>query len=210
MNGLYVKNDKISPIGYFRKPVDVAKLSDNPTFRMSPNGFQLTELEEALLLANGGKFYADDERADMVDWLGQSGDVREGVVMNHSFIIYRRAVDGEAYKQLWEMAQHNPTIHRVLQQKPRWGLDFSVEYIKPDGTMFEIIHWEYDTTDYGAIEELRERYQEKFLTTDWEAGAKYLLSKKHEWIDLGWFPQSKYKCDFFGLVPENFGQVLWK
>ena len=40
--------------------------------------------------------------------------------------------------------------------------------------------------------------------------AQALLAKKHEWHGLAWFPQSRYKCDYFGMIPENFGQVLWR
>lgn len=210
MTLLYLANDCLETQGYYSEPCDTTRLSDDPTCLMGPNGFDLTELEVALVRANRGRLYKDCIPAQKDLWIAQDPDVRQGVVLNHSFLLYRRAYDGNAGQQLWNMAQQDPRIHRVAQQRPRWGLDISLEYILADGTVFEIIHWEYDTDIWEDVEEKRQRYQNLFLTTDWEDGAKRLLARKSEWHHLGWFPQSKYKCDYFGLIPENFGAVLWR
>jgi hypothetical protein len=210
MSSLSLANSYLEPLGYYSKPCDTTGLSADPTYLMGPNGFDLTELEVALVLANGGRLYRNTVPAQKDEWIVQDSDTRSGVVLNHSYLLYRRAYDGEAGDQLWRMAQHDPRIHRVAQQRPRWGVDISLEYIQADGTVFEIIHWEYDTDSWHDVEEKRQRYQDIFLSTDWEDGAKKLLAKKSEWHHLGWFPQSKYKCDYFGLIPENFGAVLWR
>lgn len=207
---LTVENSLLEPLGYYDQPCDESKLSDDPTYLMAPNGFSLTELEVELVRANKGSFYSDDDLAQKSNWFVQAPMAKQGIVMNHSFMLYRRAYNGQAAEQLWNMAQTDPRIHRVLQQRPRWGLDISLEYILPDGTMFEILHWEYDSDQWEPIEELRQRYEPKILAIDWEDGAQQILKRKAEWHHLSWFPQSKYKCDYFGFVPENFGQVLWK
>ena len=207
---LSIQNSILEQLGYYDKPCDESKLSDNPAYLMAPNGFSLTELEIELIRAAGGSFYSETDIAQKTDWFAQAPDVKQGVVMNHSFMLYRRGYEGEASEQLWRMSATNPRIHRVLQQRPRWGLDISLEYILPDGTMFEILHWEYDSDQWEPIEELRQLYEPKILAIDWEDGAQQMLKRKDEWHQLGWFPQSKYKCDYFGFIPENFGQVLWK
>ena len=207
---LIIQNSNLEQLGYYNKPCDESKLSDNPTYLMDPNGFSLTELEIELIRSAGGSFYSESDIAQKIDWFAQTPDAKEGVVMNHSFMLYRRGYEGEASEQLWRMSATDPRIHRVLQQRPRWGLDISLEYILPDGTMFEILHWEYDADQWEPIEELRQLYEPKILSIDWEDGAQQMLKRKDEWHHLGWFPQSKYKCDYFGFVPENFGQVLWK
>jgi hypothetical protein len=205
----YLIDGVIDPTGYYDAPF-TDNISNDPVALYAPNGFTLTELEIALVKANRGEFYQPDDFSQRKDWIGQTDTPREGVVMNHSHILYRRAYSGEALQQLLKLADDNPTIHRVIQQRPRWGLDFCVEWIDRSGNVFEILHWEYDTFNYEEIEELRQRYEEKFMTTDWEAGARYLLAKKSEWHGLGWIPQSTYKCNYFGVIPENFGQVPWK
>jgi hypothetical protein len=106
MNQLYLTQNKIESTGWYNRPCDASLLSDNPTYLMGPNGFELTELEIEL-------------------------------------------------------------------------------------------------------EEIRERYEPLFLNTDWQDGAKEIFKRKDDWINLGFFPQSKYKCEYFGLIPENFGEVRW-
>ena len=209
MNNLYVNCDIIETNPYYYKPCSEDVLSDDPTLDFDPNGFGLTELEIELIKANDGKFYRPDYLTQKIDWLAQPL-TKSGIVLNHSFILYRRAYDGNAADFLWKLAQKDPRIHRVLQQRPRFGLDICVEYIQPDGTIFEVLHWEYDSINPEEIEYFRNLYQDKFLNTDWEHAAQQLLNKKSEWHHLPWFPQSKYKCDYFGVIPENFGQVLWK
>lgn len=209
MNGLYLNCEIVEKNAYYSNPCSPDVLSDDPTLDFDPNGFGLTELEIELIRANGGSFYRPDYLTQKTDWLAQPL-TKSGIVLNHSFILYRRAYDGQAADFLWSLAQKDPRIHRVLQQQPRFGLDLCIEYIQPDGTIFEVLHWEYDNVDPEHIEYYRQLYQDKFLNTDWEFAAKQMLQKKHEWHHLAWFPQSKYKCDYFDIIPENFGQVLWK
>lgn len=209
MNKLYVSCDRVEKNAYYSLPCSKEVLSNDPTLDFDPNGFGLTELEIELIRANKGSFYREDYLTQKTDWLAQP-ETKSGVVLNHSFILYRRAYEGQAEEFLWSLAQEDPRIHRVLQQRPRFGLDLCVEYIQPDGTIFEVLHWEYDSVDPEHIEYMRQQYQDKFLNIDWEYAAQQLLAKKHEWHGLAWFPQSKYKCDYFGIIPENFGQVLWK
>jgi hypothetical protein len=207
MNKLYLTQNKIESTGWYNKPCNKSLLSDNPTYLMGPNGFELTELEIELVKSNDGKFYSDDVKVQKSDWITQP-DTKEGVVLNHSFILYRRSYNGDAGIQLQKMSLKDPRINRIVKQKPRWGLDISLEFIDKDN-VFEIVHWEYDTDSYEKIEELRDRYEPLFLNTDWQDGAKEIFKRKDEWINLGFFPQSKYKCEYFGLIPENFGQVRW-
>jgi hypothetical protein len=51
--------------------------------------------------------------------------------------------------------------------------------------------------------------EETILKVDWEFAAKTLISKKDEWINLGFFEQSKYKTDFFNLPEERFKMIAW-
>ena len=45
MNGLFLTQNKIESTGWYNKPCNESLLSDNPTYLMGPNGFELTELE---------------------------------------------------------------------------------------------------------------------------------------------------------------------
>lgn len=209
MNELFLNCTTVETNIYYSQPCSTESLSDDPTLDFDPNGFGLTELEIELVRANNGQFYRPDYLTQKTDWIAQP-TTKSGIVLNHSFILYRRAYIDDAADFLWHMAKQDPRIHRVLQQRPRIGLDLCIEYIQPDGTIFEVLHWEYDSVNPEEIEHYRQLYQDRFLNMDWEFAAQQLLVKKHEWHDLAWFPQSKYKCDYFGIIPENFGQVLWR
>jgi len=48
------------------------------------------------------------------------------------------------------------------------------------------------------------------LAQDWQDMALRLLDRKSEWHHLGFFEQSDYKTNFFGIEKERFKMVLWK
>jgi hypothetical protein len=74
----------------------------------------------------------------------------------------------------------------------------------------ELLHFEYDSCNLNEIQEVKGIVEETISKADWEAVAKYLIARKHEWIDLEFFKQSKYKTDFFGLPEERFKINAWE
>ena len=111
---LYLATDLLESQGYYSQTCDADSLSADPTYLMGTNGFDLTELEVALVRANQGRLYRDTVPAQKDDWIAQDPAVSSGVVLNHSYLLYRRAYTGDAERQLWHMSQKNPRIHRVL------------------------------------------------------------------------------------------------
>jgi hypothetical protein len=74
----------------------------------------------------------------------------------------------------------------------------------------ELLHFEYDSYSFSEIQDVKGIVEETLARTDWDLVAQILLEKKHEWIDLEFFEQSKYKTDFFGLPAERFKQNAWE
>ena len=116
----------------------------------------------------------------------------------------------EALEQLKSWANDLPLLHKVIAMRPKWGLDFSMDYADSAGNSFEVLHWEWDSFDYYQVLEIKERIEPVLLSIDWEDGAKRLLVRKDEWHSLDFFGQSDYKCNFFGVPKEQFKMVLWK
>ena len=109
-----------------------------------------------------------------------------------------------------QFAEKCPLVHKVLQIRPKWGLDFSIDYADAEGNVFEVLHWEWDSFDYKEIKE-KKKYMDDFLQAqDFDEMALRLLDKKSEWHHLGFFEQSDYKTQFFGIEKERFKMVLWK
>lgn len=150
--------------------------------------------------------------------------VRGNVIsLNHSMLLERKGYNGEALQQLKTFAKRNPLLYKVINIKPKWGLDFSLDYVgvnessselmSLDGeenvTAFEIFHHEYDSFDYNEIINVKQKLEAKILSTDFETAVIDLAKRKNEWFNLEFFEQSAWKCRYFGVPNERFKMVVW-
>lgn len=194
-------------MGYYDQTVKIS-LDHGPNLvkHFAVNGFELTTLEQHYRTAN--QDHSDYYEANKLDWFLQE-QVCEGIVLNHSFLLWRKGYQDLAAEQLSNWCVQWPIYHKVLQIRPKWGLDFSVESVSSTGTVFEILHFEHDFFEYDRCIEMQLAYQQLFISADWQDLAQSVYRRRAEWEHLGFFEQSKWKCEFFGVVPENFGQTIW-
>ena len=122
----------------------------------------------------------------------------------------RKGYSGEALAQLKSWTEYRPHFHKLVAMKPKWGLDFSIDYCDREGNVFELLHWEYDGFEYDEIADKKERMEGFLLNQDWDDRARTMLERKDEWHKLGFFEQSEWKTRFFGIDKERFKMVLWK
>jgi hypothetical protein len=94
--------------------------------------------------------------------------------------------------------------------RPKWGLDFSMDYVDREGNCFEILHWEWDSFIHDEIQEIKLIIQEKLSTIDWQDAGLQILKNKEKWHSLDFFAQSDWKCNYFGIPKERFKMVIWK
>lgn len=132
-----------------------------------------------------------------------------GAHINHAAIFERKGYKEWALFQLREFAQQHPIAYKVINIKPKWGVDLSIDYVDFDGNTFEVLHFEYDVFNYEEAAKVKEKVEEIVLATDWNDAAKALLAKKDEWISLDFFAMSEYKCKYFGLPAEKFKETIW-
>ena len=118
--------------------------------------------------------------------------------------------EGEALKQLQGWAPNNTHLYKLINMKPKWGLDFSIDYCDREGNVFELLHWEYDGFQHDEIAENKTAMEQFLKQQDWQDRAKTMLERKSEWHHLGFFEQSEWKTRFFGIEKERFKMVLWK
>ena len=93
--------------------------------------------------------------------------------------------------------------------RPKWGLDFSMDYVDRTGNAFELLHWEWDSFDYEEICTIKTQVEPILKNIDWADAANALLARKNEWFDLDFFAQSDWKCKYFGIIRERFKMVIW-
>lgn len=208
-----LSKNNFNPNPYYTLPIDLDESIDlkSTIDTFDQNGFDLTDLE--ILYAK--KMDLDIKKVRHThfvlkdDWFTAEPTDR-GCHINHAVIFERKGFAGAAKEQMIELADKCPLIHKVLQIKPKWGLDFSVDYADAQGNVFEVLHWEWDTFDFEEIQQKKKQMDIFLLSQDWDKMAKQLLDRKEEWYKLGFFEQSDYKTKFFGIEKERFKMVIWK
>ena len=196
-------SEPIAKILYVPTPADL-ELFDQ-------NGFDLTVLEQhyAYSNLNKSKKHRDHRHALKQPWFTQDDSI-VGPVLNHSLLFERKGYQGQARDQLLHWAKSLPLVHKVIAVRPKWGLDFSMDYVDHAGNAFEILHWEWDSFDYTEIEAVRKIVEPMLASIDWHDAARHLLNTKSKWHHLDFFAQSDWKCNYFGIPREKFKMVCWE
>ena len=213
MSYLGITNYKFDPNGYWENPI--SKMLYIPTADdlelFDQNGYDLTVLEQHFAESNNAKTKKHREhiRALKESWFVQDPAI-EGAVLNHSLLFERKGYRGEALEMLKYWAKALPLVNKIIAMRPKWGLDFSMDYVDREGNAFELLHWEWDSFDYEEIEAVRKEIEPVLLSINWGDAAKDLLKYKPQWHHLDFFAQSDWKCNFFGIPKERFKMVIWR
>lgn len=174
------------------------------------NGYRLTKLESHYAGANNHLTVNHRHEVSLrQDWFVDDKPLT-GPHLNHAYLFERKGYEGEALEQLKEFAKQTNLIHKLVNYKGKWGIDFSMDYVDTFGNSMELLHFEYDSYFISEIQEIKGIAEEIIAKVDWEAAARYFLIRKYEWIDLEFFEQSKYKTDYFGLPAERFKINAWE
>jgi len=186
-------------------PKDTVELFDQ-------NGYDLTRLEQLYAVANSANTtkHRNSEHITLRQQWFTDDSPEFGPHINHAFMFERKGYTGEALEQLKAWAEYRPHFHKLIAMRPKWGLDFSIDYCDREGNVYELLHWEYDGFEYNEIADKKEKMEGFLLNQDWDEQAKTMLERKEEWHGLGFFEQSQWKTKFFGIDKERFKMVLWK
>lgn len=124
-------------------------------------------------------------------------DSDQELVLDHCMLLERYGFIGPAKSQLINAIEQKPIVQKLLSIVPKWGVDFSLDYITPDICM-EVIHIEQDFHDYDEAVQVTNNLQKFIEGTDWLEGAKELIKCKDVWAELSSDDHSDYKAEFFG------------
>ena len=186
-------------------PKEVVELFDQ-------NGYDLTKLEQLYAVANGATTtkHRNSEHITLRKTWFTDDAPESGPHINHAYMFERKGYAGDALSQLTAWSQYRPHFHKLIAMRPKWGLDFSIDYCDRDGNVFELLHWEYDGFEYNEIADKKEKMEEFLINQDWDEKAQTMLERKEEWDSLGFVEQSEWKTKFFGIDKERFKMVLRK
>ena len=213
MSTVVITDSEFDPNGYWDQPIE--KLLYQPTIDdldlFDQNGYDLTQLEQHFAYGNRVKprKHREHLRALKQDWFTQS-PVSEGAHLNHSLLFERKAYTGAALEELQFWARTLPLVNKVIALRPKWGLDFSMDYADRKGQVFEVLHWEWDSFVHEETQAIKEIAEPILLAIDWDEAAQKILKHKEQWHHLDFFAQSHWKCDYFGIPRERFKMVAWQ
>lgn len=206
-------DNRLDPNGFWDQPI--TKMLFKPTADdvalFDQNGYDLTVIEQHFAYGNfkTPKPHREHIRALKQDWFIQD-PTTSGPILNHSLLFERKGYAGAALAELTRWAKELPLMYKIISMRPKWGLDFSMDYVDYEGNAFEVLHWEWDSFDYDEIEAVRKEIEPVLLDIDWSQAAKDLLKYKSQWHHLDFFAQSDWKCEFFGVPKERFKMVIWR
>jgi hypothetical protein len=213
MSHVVITDSKFEENGYWTNPVE--KIVYLPTAEdvalFDQNGYDLTDLEKHYAYSNWSKpkKHREHRVALKQPWFVQELPVIEGAVLNHSLLFERKGYAGAALEELQHWARELPLIHKIIAIRPKWGLDFSMDWVDRQGNAFELLHWEFDSFNYEEICAVKESVEPILLSIDWNNAAKNLIKYKDNWHHLDFFAQSDWKCEYFGISKERFKMVIW-
>ena len=178
-----------------RKLVETLKFKD-----FDKDGYEIpTPLEHMHYEINGVTLNRDIQFhiAPVQEWYKDLDDAEEGLVLDHCMLLTRYAFAGEARKQIEEVSKQRPILQKLLNIKPKWGIDFSLDYVTHDIVM-EVIHIEQDFDTVEEAQKAKMKLETIIENTDWELGVRQLIKRKSEWENLSSDDHSDYKAQFFG------------
>ena len=211
---LHVTDNKFDTNAYWHEriksvfacpPKEVVEMFDQ-------NGYDLTKLEQLYAVANGATTtkHRNSEHITLRQPWFTDDSPDSGPHINHAYMFERKGFKGDALEQLKAWGTNNSHMHKLVAMKPKWGLDFSIDYCDIDGNVFEVLHWEFDGFEYDEIANKKIVMDDFLLKQDWDHAASQILKHKNDWHHLGFFEQSEWKTKYFGIDKERFKMVLWK
>lgn len=116
--------------------------------------------------------------------------------LDHAMLLQRCNYAGPAREQLEELATTIPQARLLLQVKQKWGYDFDLNAVAEDGTIYEVLHVEDDSTDYDRFAERTVLFEQVVKHTDWKDVADRVWQHRDEWQHLKGFDQNHWKAKF--------------
>jgi hypothetical protein len=211
LQDLVLVDSKFDPNPFWEVPLtsnSPVAFSDTNIF--DQDGYDLCSVEQSYALKNKTTVnkVINHRSAIVQSWMSQPYK-KEGAVLNHSNLFERKGYTGRALEQLKGWANVLPIFYRLINIRPKWGLDFSMDYYDSHGNTFEVLHWEFDGFDFNEINDKKQQVEQLLVSMDWDDVANGILKRKDEWFSLDYFAQQDYKCKYIGIESDRWKMVIW-
>lgn len=123
-------------------------------------------------------------------------DKHTELILDHCIILTRCSYTGEALYQLERLSSSIPEAQWIIDTPKKWGYDFALDAVNPEGKIYEVLHVEYDNKDYENFKNNMISFEYLVRHTDWHDAAKQIWLKRDEWQHLKSFAQNDWKAKF--------------
>lgn len=123
-------------------------------------------------------------------------DKTSGLIMDHCMILTRCAYSSHALYQLNKLTKNIPEAQWIINTPQKWGFDFALDAVDPDGKVYEVLHIEYDSRDYDEFCNRMIAFDYTARHTDWKDAARKVWETKEQWQHLKSFAQNDWKAQF--------------
>lgn len=160
------------------------------------DGFQLNKLEQLYYEAAGIKTQEClGVVAAQYDWCNID---HPNFILDHSFVVTRCKYEGDALEQLKEHSKKFPYLNKYLNIKPKWGLDFALEFCDNRGYL-EVLHIELDYHDLEIAKQQKKLLEQSLQKTNWAELVDTLHSTHLSWQNLQGMKRNDYKAQLWGM-----------
>lgn len=119
-----------------------------------------------------------------------------GLILDHSIFLCRCDYDKDALDQLRKLRTIVPTADLLIRSKRKWGFDFALDAVASDGTVYEVLHVEYDHYVYEHFKNRMIDFEWIVRHTDWQDCAKRIWQQRDQWSSLQGFDQNNWKAEY--------------
>lgn len=188
---------------------------DNPSLTKAPSegtvlnssmkyfdkdGYELNQTEQVYHIENGVDLSEQHlyHTANHKSWFYDEDISEVGFILDHSMLMQRWDYQGLAREQIKRLLEKRPLLGKLLSIRQKWGLDFSLDYVDPDGWTVEIFHLENDFLTLDTAIDAKNRAEDLILKTDWENVLDQIIERKSEWENLCSDDQADWKAHLVG------------
>jgi len=185
---------------YLTNTIDNLKLENLRLDHFDKDGYEVpTVLERMFYEAAGIELNNQIQYhvAPVQEWYVDAEYSERFLILDHCMLLTRYALAGDARAQVERVEQQRPILNKLLGIRPKWGIDFSLDYID-HGIALEVIHIEQDFDNVDEANDAKQRLETIIETTDWYQGVVDLTKCKHQWENLSSDDHSDFKAQFFG------------
>lgn len=216
MSDLELTNHQFCEVGYYSEPIpwhDPEPPSEKYFKWFDQEGYDLSNIEILFAIENGFdiRLHRKNETLSKI-WYTQDKTL-EGAVLNHGLLFERKGFQGKALDQILKWSEENPLFWSLIQMRPKWGIDLSIDYYSPlvcnNREVFECFHYEWDSFRLDESKEMKSIIENLVSKTNFNEMGLKLLNLKKEWYPLDYFARSEFRSNFYKIPLERFKMVPW-